>query len=318
MGDLSGAPTGGAPLPPQPGSDPFKKPSPSAPNHAADPLAGGADPGDAPPVQHRAGRNLPAAIAVGGALGAAVLLSLLVWRPAFLVVIVLAVIVGTWETTRAVQSSGARPPLVPLLVGGALMSVVGWFLGPAGVTLGLLATALGIIIWRLAAGPDNYLRDVGSAAMIAIYVPFLAAFAALLGSADDGHWRVLVTLAVVVLCDTGGYVAGVIFGRHQLAPTISPKKSWEGLAGSLFAAGAGGALGLPLAFGVAWWWGALFGLIVAAAAVLGDLTESVLKRDLKVKDMSGLLPGHGGLMDRLDSILFAAPAAYLLLSVVAH
>ncbi|QSB13504.1 phosphatidate cytidylyltransferase [Natronosporangium hydrolyticum] len=317
MGDLSGASAGGAPLPPQSGSDPLPKAPPSAP-HAADapPSGGGSD--QPSPAQPRAGRNLPAAFAVGGALAVAVLASLLVWRPAFLVVVVAAVAVGTWETTRAVQTTGARPPLVPLLVGGAVMSAVGWFIGPAGLTLGLLLTAAGIFAWRLAAGPDNYLRDVGSAFMIAVYVPFLAGFAALLGAADDGHWRVLVTLAVVVLCDTGGYVAGVFFGRHPLAPRVSPKKSWEGLVGSLLAAATGGAVGLWLAFGVGWWWGALFGLLVAGAAVLGDLTESVLKRDLKVKDMSGLLPGHGGLMDRLDSILFAAPAAYLLLSVVAH
>jgi phosphatidate cytidylyltransferase len=122
---------------------------------------------------------------------------------------------------------------------------------------------------------------------------------------------------VVVLTDTGGYVAGVFFGRHPMAPSISPKKSWEGLAGSLLAAAAGGALGLALFFEVDWWWGAVFGLLVAGAAVLGDLAESLLKRDLGVKDMGTLLPGHGGLMDRVDSHLFAAPAAYLLLSVLA-
>jgi phosphatidate cytidylyltransferase len=176
---------------------------------------------------------------------------------------------------------------------------------------------LAVLVWRLADGPAGYQPDVSAATLIAVYVPFLAGFAALLAAEPDGHWRVLLMLAVVVLTDTGGYVAGVFLGRHPMAPAVSPKKSWEGLAGSLLAAAAGGAVGLPVLFGVDWWWGVLFGLLVAGAAVLGDLAESLLKRDLGVKDMSSLLPGHGGLMDRLDSILFAAPAAYLLLGALA-
>jgi phosphatidate cytidylyltransferase len=128
---------------------------------------------------------------------------------------------------------------------------------------------------------------------------------------------VLVTLAGVVLSDTGGYAAGVFFGRRPMAPTVSPKKSWEGLAGSLVATAVGAALLLYFLFDVAPWWGAVFGLAVSAASVLGDLGESMIKRDLRVKDMSNLLPGHGGLMDRLDSILFAAPTAYVLLTVIA-
>jgi phosphatidate cytidylyltransferase len=120
-----------------------------------------------------------------------------------------------------------------------------------------------------------------------------------------------------VLSDTGGYVAGVFFGRHPMAPTVSPKKSWEGLAGSLTGAAAGGSVLMVLMFHLPWWHGALFGLGISAAAVLGDLAESLLKRDLGVKDMSHLLPGHGGLMDRLDSVLFAVPTAYVLLLLLA-
>lgn len=265
----------------------------------------------------RAGRNLPAAIAVGGSLAVAVVASLLLWRPAFLVVVVAAVAAGTWEMVRAVRASGARPPLPPLLAGGAVMAGLAWFAGPEGLSIGLFATVLAVIAWRLGDGPGGYQRDISAATLIAVYVPFLAGFAVLLAVPDDGHWRVLLTLAVVVLTDTGGYVAGVFTGRHLMAPSVSPKKSWEGLAGSLLAAGAGGAIGLAVLFDVSWWIGALFGLAVAGAAVLGDLAESLLKRDLGVKDMSGLLPGHGGMMDRLDSILFAAPTAYLLLVVLA-
>lgn len=273
---------------------------------------------DSRPNLGRAGRNLPAAIAVGVGLGAAVLAALLLWRPAFLGIAVVGVVAATWELTRAMRTAGAAPPLVPVLAGGLAMVVAAWFWGADALGIGLLVTVLAVMVWRLGDGPAGYQRDVGAATLITTYVPFLGGFAVLLAAPDDGHWRVVVTLAVVVLSDTGGYVAGVFFGRHPMAPTISPKKSWEGLAGSLLAASAGGAVGLPLAgFDVAWWWGAGFGLAVAAAAVLGDLAESMLKRDLGLKDMSQLLPGHGGVMDRLDSILFAAPTAYLLLRLLA-
>lgn len=271
------------------------------------------EPGSTP----RAGRNLPAALAVGGSLAAVVLLSLLLWRPAFLAVVVAAVCVGTWEMTRAVRGAGAYPPLIPLLAGGLATPAAAWFGGLPALSLGLLGTVLAILVWRLGNGPGGYLRDLSAGALIAVYVPFLAGFAALLAADTDGHWRVLLMLAVVVLSDTGGYVAGVFLGRHPMAPTISPKKSWEGLSGSLIAAGAGGGVGLPLLFGEAWWWGVVFGLVVSCAAVAGDLVESSFKRDLGVKDMSGLLPGHGGVMDRVDSILFAAPTAFLLLVLLA-
>jgi phosphatidate cytidylyltransferase len=266
----------------------------------------------------RAGRNLPAAFAVGGGLAAVVLATLLLWRPAFLAVIAVAVAAATWEMVRAVRVIGARPPLVPLATGGVAMVVAAWFWGPEALSLGLFFTVLAVVAWRMASGPTGYHRDVSTATLIAVYVPFLGGFAALLTAPDDGHWRMLAMLVVVVLTDTGGYVAGVFLGRHLMAPSISPKKSWEGLAGSLLAAAAGGAAGLALLFEIDWWWGAVFGLLVAGAAVLGDLAESLLKRDLGVKDMSSLLPGHGGLMDRLDSVLFALPAAYLLLSVLAE
>jgi phosphatidate cytidylyltransferase len=127
----------------------------------------------------------------------------------------------------------------------------------------------------------------------------------------------VVALACVVLSDTGGFVAGVFFGKHPMAPTVSPKKSWEGLAGSMVAAGVGASLLLFFLFDATLWQGAVFGLCVAGVSVLGDLAESLIKRDLGVKDMSNLLPGHGGIMDRLDSILFAAPTAFALFALFA-
>jgi phosphatidate cytidylyltransferase len=264
----------------------------------------------------RAGRNLPAAIGVGVTLGALVLVSLFVWRPLFLGVVVAAVGIGTWEMVRAVGER-ARPPLIPLLAGGGLMAGLSWYGGAEALPLGLLATLLAILVWRLGEGAVGYQRDVTAAALIAVYVPFLASFAVLLARPDDGDFRVLATLLAVVLSDTGGYVVGVFFGKRPMAPSVSPKKSWEGLVGSLLATALGSAVALHFMLDDASWWrGAVFGLAVSAASVLGDLGESLIKRDLGIKDMSQLLPGHGGLMDRLDSILLAAPTAYAVLALL--
>lgn len=294
---------------------------PSMPQpHPIESYPGGvdSDAGDAAEAPNgRAGRNLPAAIGVGVLLAGTAIGSLFLWRPAFLGVIAVVVGVGTWELARAVRTGGANPPIVPLVAGGALMTGLAWWGHADALTFGLMVTLLAAMVWRLADGPGGYGRDITAAAMVAVYVPFLMGFAALLATPADGHLRVVVTLAAIVLSDTGGYVAGVLLGRHPMAPSISPRKSWEGLAGSLLATAAGSAVLLFILFDVQVWWGAVFGLAVSAAAVLGDLGESLLKRDLGVKDMSTLLPGHGGFMDRLDSIVLAAPTAYALLVVLA-
>jgi phosphatidate cytidylyltransferase len=292
----------------------------SSESYSADLYPGGVDEDEQPapePKRRRAGRDLPAAIGVGVGLGAIAAGSLFFWRPAFLAVLAVVVGIGIWELVRAIRTSGVNPPLIPLIAGGGLMTGLAWWGHTDALTFGLLVTVLAIMIWRLADGVDGYGRDVTSASLVAVYLPFLAGFAAMLASPADGDLRVVVTLAGVVLSDTGGYIAGVLFGKHPMAPSVSPKKSWEGLAGSLVATGVGGAVLLPLAFDVHWYWGVLFGVLVSAAAVVGDLGESMIKRDLGVKDMSNLLPGHGGFMDRLDSILIAAPTAFALLTIMA-
>jgi phosphatidate cytidylyltransferase len=265
----------------------------------------------------RAGRNLPAAIAVGLGLGAVILAPLILFKPAFLAVIALAACVGIVEVARALKTTGVSPPLIPLLAGGLLIIGLTWYAGNDALVLGLVVTILAALVWRLADGPAALRRDLTAIVLIAVYVPFLLGFAVLLVEPDDGAWRVLSALIAVVLSDTGGYAAGVFFGKHPMAPTISPKKSWEGFAGSVLAAATGSALVFFFALHAPFYWGLVYGAAIAAVAVLGDLAESMLKRDIGIKDMSRLLPGHGGLMDRLDSILFAVPTAYLLLSLLA-
>jgi phosphatidate cytidylyltransferase len=197
------------------------------------------------------------------------------------------------------------------------MAALAWTRGPAGLVVGLLFTVLAVVLWRLAGGPQRYLRDAAAGSLVAVYVPLLAGFAVLLLAPDDGVARVLVFIGTVVCSDVGGYAAGVLFGKHPMAPSISPKKSWEGLGGSVAACVLLGVLVLTFTFEAPWWTGVIWGVALAASATIGDLGESLIKRDLGIKDMGKLLPGHGGIMDRLDSLLPSAAVAYLLLSVFA-
>ncbi|MGZ4566242.1 MAG: phosphatidate cytidylyltransferase [Blastococcus sp.] len=271
----------------------------------------------AEPSPGRAGRNLGQAIGVGLSLGAVILASLLIWRPAFMAVLVTAAVVGVIELTRALQAGGFRPPLVPVLVGSLAMDALAWTRGSTGLVVGFLVTALAVVLWRLGAGPAGYLRDAAAGVLVALYVPLLAGFGVLLLRPDDGVARVLAFIGVVVCSDVGGYAAGVLFGKHPMAPSISPKKSWEGMAGSVLFCILVATPIIALALRGPWWGGVLYGAAIAASATIGDLAESLIKRDLGIKDMGHLLPGHGGLMDRLDSLLPSAAVAFLLLSVLA-
>jgi phosphatidate cytidylyltransferase len=263
----------------------------------------------------RAGRDLPAAIGVGVGLGALVVVPLFSpWRWGFVVVVVAAVALGVYEIVHALRQLGARPPMAPLVLGGGAMVALAYAEGPDALFLALVLTVLACLVWRLVDPAEGFLRDVAASAFTATYVPFLAGFAALLAVPPDGPRRVTAFIAVVVCSDVGGYVAGVLLGKHPMAPTVSPKKSWEGFAGSLLACAVAGAIFFPTLFGASALLGAVYGLAVVGAATLGDLGESMVKRDIGIKDMGTLLPGHGGIMDRLDSLLPTAPVAYVLLT----
>ncbi|MFF3056494.1 phosphatidate cytidylyltransferase [Streptomyces sp. NPDC002917] len=268
-----------------------------------------------PPQKKRAGRDLRAAIGVGVGLGAVIVASLFIVKAVFIGVIAIAVVVGLWElTSRLEERKGIKAPLVPLAVGGAAMIVAGYVRGAEGAWVAMALTALAVLVWRMTEPPEGYLKDVTAGVFAAFYVPFLATFVAMLLSADDGPQRVLTFLLLTVVSDTGAYAVGWRFGKHKLAPRISPGKTREGLFGAVAFAMVAGALCMQfLIDGGTWWQGLLLGLAVAASATLGDLGESMIKRDLGIKDMGTLLPGHGGIMDRLDSLLPTAPVVWLLL-----
>lgn len=265
------------------------------------------------PETSRAGRNLRAAIAVSIALIGLVVASLVFNKDLFLVVVAAAILVALWELGRALASNGTSLPAAPLAV-GALAMILGSYYGGSDVLIVVLAaTVLTVILWRMPRGQTGYVRDVTAVIFCLIYVPFLASFVALLLAPSDGIHRVLTFFAVTIASDTGGYAVGVVLGKHPMAPAISPKKSWEGFAGSSLASIGAGIACVVYFFDGQWWVGLVLGAIAAVAATFGDLAESLIKRDLGIKDMSNLLPGHGGLMDRLDSLLATVPVVWLVL-----
>lgn len=266
----------------------------------------------------RAGRNLPVAIGVGVGLGAVVIATLLLFRQGFVAIIVAAVLASIWELRGTLkQAAGIEIAWIPLMLGGAATIILSWPYPMVAQTLGVTATVLAAMVWRLfsGAGQTGYLRDVSASAFVAVYVVLFASYATLLVAPADGAQRVLTFLIAVVCSDTGGYAAGVLFGKHPMAPKISPKKSWEGFAGSAVAAMVGGAFSVSLMLHQPWWHGMLLGLVVCLTATVGDLMESMIKRDIGVKDMGTLLPGHGGVLDRMDSLLPSALAAWVMLSI---
>ncbi|MCW2723053.1 MAG: phosphatidate cytidylyltransferase [Pseudonocardia sp.] len=273
--------------------------------------------GGNPPRASRAGRPLVAAIAVGVGMGAVILASLLVERHWFVAVLALATAVGTWELSGALRRGAEiAVPLPVLLVGGQAMVWLSWPFGLRGVAISFAVTVLAVLLWRMRAGSAHFVRDVTAGIFTAAYVPLFCSFATLMTVAPDGLGRVLTFLICVVASDVGGYAAGVIAGKHPMAPTISPKKSWEGFAGSQVAGMTAGGLCVVFLLHDQWWAGVLTGALLVVSATLGDLVESLIKRDLGIKDMGSLLPGHGGLMDRLDSLLPTAVVAWAVLSLL--
>jgi phosphatidate cytidylyltransferase len=269
-----------------------------------------------PPSTGRAGRNLPAAIGVGLVLGAAILVSLFTVKVLFLVLVLATILLAVDEVAKALSTGGTKVERIPILAGTAAMLVATYFDGIRALLIALALSVLATIFWRMPKGSAGFVRDTSAGVFVIAYVPMLAGFAVLLSIPEDGPWRVVTFFVVVVASDTGGYIVGVLFGKHPMAPTISPKKSWEGFAGSAVACILAGTLCVVYFLDGSWWVGALVGAVAVLSATLGDLGESMIKRDLGIKDMSNLLPGHGGLMDRLDSLLATAPFVWILLHLL--
>jgi phosphatidate cytidylyltransferase len=269
------------------------------------------------PGTSRAGRDLPVAVAVGLGLLVAVAASLFIRKEVFGLIAVAAVGAGLWELAQAFARRGVHIPVLPLLVGDVGILVSAYVAGMEALFVAFVLTVGGIVVWRVLDGSGpRAVRDATSGVFAAAYLPLMAGFVMLMLAAEDGAMRVALFILLCVANDTGGYVVGVLIGRHPLAPSVSPKKTWEGLLGSVVLASVVGVLGVHLMFDGDPAVGALLGVATVAVATLGDLGESLIKRDLELKDMGTLLPGHGGILDRIDSMLLAAPVVYLLLEAL--
>lgn len=269
----------------------------------------------APRRHPKAGRNLPVAIGVGVGLGACALASLYLVGWGWLLLVVPAVLVGVVELSRGFEAGKFRVPLPPVLAGAVAMHLAAYAAGPPGLMLAFGATILAVVAWRAVLGIGRAAKDVTAGVFVAAYVPFLAAFSTLMLGDPLGAQRITTFVLVTVCSDIGGYAVGVVAGKHPMAPSVSPKKSWEGFAGSVASCLLAGMITVPWLLGGPVWAGALLGLACVLMATLGDLTESMLKRDLGIKDLGDILPGHGGLMDRMDSLLVTAPVAWIILTL---
>lgn len=265
----------------------------------------------------RAGRNLPLAVATGVSLGALVLVSLFTFPATFVAILAVALLLCLRELNRAFASQSVRIALLPIFAGGAAMLAASYFGGPLWLTGALLLTVIGAMAWRLAGGVEGYVRDVTASMFTIVYVPLtLGTWLLLLAAPGDGRERLITFIIVTISSDIAGYFAGILAGRHKMAPSISPNKTWEGFAGSILGCMLAGALTVMLLLDGPIWVGLVLGAAVCVAATLGDLIESLIKRDTGVKDMGSFLPGHGGLLDRLDSLLIAGPVAWVVLSLL--
>lgn len=276
-------------------------------------------------IKQRTGRDLVLAILIGLAFGAALLGSLLFVKALFVPFALAAVLLGVYELSLALRASGRRIDVVPQLIAATLIVLSAYFAEVWLCWVMLFLAVSFVIVWRLMAQMvakdgrtyGEVLADAVIGGFVQIYVPFFAGVALILLRQEGGEWWVLGFIVVAVAADTGAYAAGLAFGRHAMAPRISPKKTWEGFAGAVVVSIAAGVLLGLFLLDLPWWAGAIFGAAILISATLGDLSESMLKRDLGIKDMSSWLPGHGGLLDRLDSILpstIPALCLYFLLS----
>jgi phosphatidate cytidylyltransferase len=269
-------------------------------------------------INKKAGRKLVPSIVVGLSLLGLIWFSLSVYKELFLVVLGTAVVLGIREIVRAFNSRSIAISFPSLSIAAVALLGAAWIDGIAGLAIATAISFPILLIRWLLNGPEGFVGKATATTFTLLYLPFLAGFLILLATPSNGFQRVMTFVVLVGCNDTFGYFVGVLFGKHPLVPTISPKKTWEGLAGSVVFTIVGGCLAFHYIMNMDWWIGIIVGLMIVFTATCGDLIESAMKRDLSLKDMGTLLPGHGGMLDRLDSVVLSAPAMWLALELVKH
>ena len=263
----------------------------------------------------KAGRNLPAAVASGLVLAILVIVSLVTIKWLFGVLAVAALLVAVHEFVSVLRSKGIHVARTPVYIATAAIPSAAYLWGLEAQLAATGIAILAVMMWRLRRGAQGLVADISVSVMLVAYLPFMAAFLMLTLSADNGPWRVFVFILLTVSNDIGGYAVGVLFGKHPIAPQISPKKSWEGLFGSVVLQSVVGIVAFIYIFDAPWWQGLIAGVVLTVSATGGDFIESAVKRDLGVKDMGTVVPGHGGIMDRLDSLVPNAFVSWVLFSI---
>ena len=263
----------------------------------------------------KAGRNLPAAVASGLVLAILVIVSLVTIKWLFGVLAVAALLVAVHEFVSVLRSKGIHVARTPVYIATAAIPGAAYLWGLEAQLAATGIAILAVMMWRLRRGAQGFVADISVSVMLVAYLPFMAAFLMLTLSADNGPWRVFVFILLTVSNDIGGYAVGVLFGKHPIAPQISPKKSWEGLFGSVVLQSVVGIMAFIYIFDAPWWQGLIAGVVLTVSATGGDFIESAVKRDLGVKDMGTVVPGHGGIMDRLDSLVPNAFVSWVLFSI---
>jgi len=267
-------------------------------------------------INKRAGRKLLPSIGVALVLFLIVWSSLAYYRVIFAVIVAGVMVLGVREMVSALKRAEINLSFPALFAASVGMATSAWLGGITGLAVATAIALPSLLALLLAKGPEHFIRNASAYALTLIYIPFLAGFLILLARPENGFERMMTFVVLIACNDTFAYFTGLAFGKHAMAPKISPRKTWEGFIGSIVFTTVAGAFSFHYILDAQMWLGAVAGLLVVITGTAGDLIESAIKRDLAIKDMGDLLPGHGGVLDRIDSILYAAPALWLALEVV--